>query len=310
METVVATRGLCYRYGGARVVSGIGLAVPRGTVYGFVGPNGAGKTTTIKLVLGLLTPEAGEVSVLGEPLRGDRRDVLRRVGALVEAPALYPHLTAEENLRLDQLARGVPPALVSRALAAAGLSDARGKPVKHFSLGMKQRLGLALALLHEPELVVLDEPANGLDPSGVRELRESLRRLASEEGVTVLVSSHILAELESVATWIGVIARGTLRFQGPLEELKGREPGTLRVAVDDPVRALAALAGAGIRATPASDGLLTVDVGGKEECARANALLVGAGLSVSHLAREEASLEKAFLALLAGGAGAAEGEPR
>jgi len=302
MENVVETRGLGYRYGKVPVVSDLALDVPRGTVYGFVGPNGAGKTTTIKLLLGLLTPAEGSVRVLGAEVGRDRRDVLRRVGALVELPALYPHLTAEENLRLDRLARGVTPSAVDRALAAAGLADARKKLVRHFSLGMKQRLGLALALLHAPALLVLDEPANGLDPAGVRELRETLRRLAAEEGVTVLVSSHLLAELESVATWIGVLARGRLRFQGPLEELKAREAGVVRVGVDDPPRAAALLAAAGLPVSLRPDGFLGVGVAGRAEVARVNALLVGAGVGVHHLDVEEASLERAFLALVADGA--------
>jgi ABC-2 type transport system ATP-binding protein len=300
MESVVTTRGLTYRYGEAAVVSGVDLAVPRGSVYGFVGPNGAGKTTTIKLLLGLLTPAEGTVEVLGERVGGRSQGVLRKVGALVESPALYPHLTAEENLRLDQLARGVPRASVARALAAAGLAGEEKKLVRRFSLGMKQRLGLALALLHAPGLLVLDEPANGLDPAGVRELRETLRRLSAEEGITVLVSSHILAELESVATWIGVLARGRLRFQGPLEELKGTQPGVLGVRVDDAARAEEVLRKAGLAVAPRPDGLLAVGVADREGIARVNALLVGAGLAVSHLALEEANLERAFLALVAG----------
>jgi ABC-2 type transport system ATP-binding protein len=299
MESVVTTSGLTYRYGETAVVSGVDLAVPRGSVYGFVGPNGAGKTTTIKLLLGLLTPSGGSVELLGEPVNGRRSAALARVGALVESPALYPHLTAEENLRLDQLARGVPRANVERALAAVGLAGEGKKLVRRFSLGMKQRLGLALALLHAPSLLVLDEPSNGLDPAGVRELRETLRRLAAEEGITVLVSSHILAELESVATWIGVLARGRLRFQGPLEELKGTQPGVLGVRVDDPARAQALLRRVDLSATLRPDGLLTVGVAGREGIARVNTLLVGEGLAVSHLALEEASLERAFLALVA-----------
>lgn len=299
MESVVTTSGLTYRYGEAAVVSGVDLAVPRGSVYGFVGPNGAGKTTTIKLLLGLLTPSGGSVELLGEPVSGRRSAALARVGALVESPALYPHLTAEENLRLDQLARGVPRANVERALAAAGLAGEGKKLVRRFSLGMKQRLGLALALLHAPSLLVLDEPSNGLDPAGVRELRETLRRLAAEEGITVLVSSHVLAELESVATWIGVLARGRLRFQGSLDELKGTQPGLLGLRVDDPARAQELLRRADLSATLRPDGLLAVGVADREGIARVNALLVGEGLAVSHLALEEANLERAFLALVA-----------
>lgn len=299
MESVVTTNGLTYRYGETTVVSGVDLAVPRGSVYGFVGPNGAGKTTTIKLLLGLLTPAGGTVELLSEPVNGRRPSALARVGALVESPALYPHLTAEENLRLDQLARGVPRANVERALEAAGLAREGKKLVRRFSLGMKQRLGLALALLHAPSLLVLDEPANGLDPAGVRELRETLRRLAAEEGITVLVSSHILAEIESVATWIGVLARGRLRFQGSLEDLKATQPGLLGVRADDPARAEGLLRRAGLAATLRPDGLLAVGVADREGIARVNAHLVGAGIAVSHLALEEANLERAFLALVA-----------
>ena len=298
MENAVETRGLSFAYGPEAVVRGLDLAVPSGVVYGFVGPNGAGKTTTIRLLLGLLAPASGSVRVLGLPVPERREDVLRQVGALVEAPALYPHLTAEENLRLEALARDLPAVAVDRALEEAGLAGAGKKLVRELSLGMRQRLGLALAVIHRPRLLVLDEPANGLDPAGVRELRETLRRVASEDGVTVVVSSHILDELESVAEWIGVIARGTLRFQGPLDELKARQRAVLEVGADDPARARSVLEARGLAVAERPGGRLAVSVPGRSEIARLNALLVGAGVAVFHLGLEEASLERAFLDLV------------
>jgi ABC-type multidrug transport system ATPase subunit len=294
----IETEGLGYRYGSATAVAGVGLRVARGEIFGFVGPNGAGKTTTIKLILGLLTPSEGSVRVLGRDLREGRAESCRRVGSLVETPALYPHLTVEENLTLDRVARGLGAASVSRALGAAGLEGARRKPVRECSLGMKQRLGLALALLHGPELLVLDEPNNGLDPEGVLEFRLALARLAAEEGVTVFVSSHVLAELETVATWIGVIANGAIRFQGRLADLKGARPGRLRIAVDDADRAEGVLSSAGFTFTRRPEGPFFVEVPDRERTQRLVAALVEAGIGVFEVRTEEPTLEGAFLELV------------
>ncbi len=301
MEPALETRGLGYRYGDREAVADLDLRVERGEVFGFVGPNGAGKTTTIKLLLGLLRPAAGSVRVLGRALDRDREAVLRRVGTLVETPALYPHLSAEENLELQAVAFDAPRARVAAALAETGLASVAARRVRHLSLGMRQRLGLAMALLHEPELLVLDEPANGLDPAGIVELRLLLCRLAAERGVTVFLSSHILAELEQTVTRLAVIRDGRLRYQGTLDELRRAHSGGLRVGVGDVEAAAQALAAAGLAPERIGPGALRVEAASAEDAARVNARLVQAGVAVHELRLETPSLEDVYLRLMTEG---------
>lgn len=233
----IETRGLTKRFGHAAAVDGIGLAVPRGSVFGFLGPNGSGKTTTIRVLLGLAAASSGEVSVLGEEMPRHVRTVLPRVGALVEGPAFYPFLSGAANLaRLDSAdryaSRATRRARVRAALERVGLSHAADKKVRAYSLGMKQRLGMANALLAPRELLVLDEPTNGLDPQGTREVRSLVRSLA-EEGTTVFVSSHLLAEVEQICTHAAVMSAGRLVAQGTLDQLR-REGSGRRVLVRTP----------------------------------------------------------------------------
>ena len=297
MDTVLETHGLSFRYGRRPVVEGLDLEVARGDIFGFVGPNGAGKTTTIKMILGLLTPTAGEVRVLGLPLGARRLQALRRIGALVESPSLYGHLTAEENLRLQRLAFGVPVRRIAAVLEETGLGEARGRLARHFSLGMRQRLGIAMALLHEPELLVLDEPSNGLDPAGILELRTLLKQLASTGRVSVFLSSHLLAELEQTITRLAVISRGRLRYQGTLAELRRREPVELRLAVGDPARALALLREAGHAPALTEAGAISLATP-SADAARVNALLVRNGIDVHELRVEQPNLERIYMNLM------------
>ena len=297
METVLETHGLSFRYGNTAVVDGLDLEVARGDIFGFVGPNGAGKTTTIKLILGLLTPTAGEVRVLGLPLGERRLSALRRIGALVESPSLYGHLTAEENLRLQQLAFGVPAGRIAAVLDETALVEARGRLVRHFSLGMRQRLGIAMALLHEPELLVLDEPQNGLDPAGILELRSLLKQLTHSGRVTVFLSSHLLGELEQTITRLAVISHGRLRYQGTLAELREREAVVLRLVVGDPARALALLRDAGHVPALAGAGAISL-AAPAASAARVNALLVGSGIDVHELRVEQPNLERIYMGLM------------
>ena len=205
------TIDLCHRYpAGETVLHDIALAVPQGSIYGFLGPNGAGKTTTLRLLLGLIRQQRGRISIFGKDLARHRIAILRQVGSLIETPSLYEHLTAAENLALLQRIHRVPTARIAQVLERVGLGATRDKRAGQFSLGMKQRLGIAAALLHRPALLILDEPTNGLDPNGIIEIRDLLTALNREEGTTVLVSSHLLAEVERLASHVGIVHRGRL----------------------------------------------------------------------------------------------------
>jgi ABC-2 type transport system ATP-binding protein len=256
-DLAIRTRGLTKRFRRQTAVDAVDLAVPTGAVYGFLGPNGSGKTTTIRVLLGLAGANDGEVEVLGRPMPGDLRAVLPRVGALVEGPAFYPFLSGAANLRrLDAADRDAPrrtrDARVAEALQRVGLANAARKRVRAYSLGMKQRLGIAAALLGPRELLVLDEPTNGLDPQGTREVRSLVRSLAAD-GTTVFVSSHLLAEVEQICTHVGVMSAGRLVAQGTLADLAGS--GAVRVRVTTPDGADAARVLTRLRlAGPAVDG--------------------------------------------------------
>lgn len=220
-QLIVQTQHLTHHFGsGQPVLREVNLEVPEGSIYGFLGPNGAGKTTTLRLILGLLATQQGSISILGRDLKEQRTAVLRHVGSLIEQPSLYGHLTARENLEVYRGIYGVDKLRISEVLQLVGLSATGSKKAKQFSLGMKQRLSIGLALLHQPKLLILDEPTNGLDPNGIIETRELIQSLNRHAGVTVIVSSHILAEVEKMATHMGIIHGGKLLFQGTLPQLQ------------------------------------------------------------------------------------------
>jgi ABC-type multidrug transport system ATPase subunit len=223
----IETQDLTRTFESRLAVDRLDLRVPRGTVYGFLGPNGAGKTTTIRMLLGLLRPSDGRILIHGEPFTRDRRDLLRGIGAMVESPSLYPHLTGEENLDVTRRLLDAPTARVQEVLELFGLAKDARRPVRTYSTGMRQLLGLALAWIARPSLLILDEPTSGLDPAATRKLRALVRRLAAEEGVTALISSHVLGEVEQLADWVGIIHEGRLLFQGDLASLKQSSGGTL-----------------------------------------------------------------------------------
>lgn len=218
-DTAIVTQGLTKIYGRVGVVKHLDLCVPTGSIYGFLGPNGSGKTTTMKMILGLTRPTAGQVTVMGMEMNdANRGKILPHVGSLIENPAGYGHLTGQENMDIQRHLLGLDEKACARALELVGLTRHRDKLVRGYSLGMKQRLGIALALARQPQLLVLDEPINGLDPAGIEEIRHLIVKLAGE-GVTIMISSHILDEIERIATRIGIIAQGTLLFEGSREEL-------------------------------------------------------------------------------------------
>ena len=211
---IVQTTGLCKQYGQSMRVRGLNLSVPEGCIYGFLGPNGAGKSTTLKMILGLVHPTAGQISVFGKAVNQQNRlDILKQVGSLIESPSYYGHLTGEENLRIVQTLRDVPERDVRQVLEIVRLQNQKDKKVAHYSLGMKQRLGIAAALLGFPKLLILDEPTNGLDPAGIQEMRELICSLPERFGMTVIVSSHLLSEIDQIADVVGIIREGELVFQ-------------------------------------------------------------------------------------------------
>ena len=295
------TRALRHRFSnGQRVLDGIDLRVREGGIYGFLGPNGAGKTTTLRLLLGLLRQQEGEISIFGKALARHRIEILRKVGALIESPSLYAHLSAAENLALAARIHRVANARVIEALGQVGLAGVGRKPAGQFSLGMKQRLGIALALLHRPSLLILDEPTNGLDPNGSVEIRELLLRLNRESGVTLLVSSHLLAEMEKLVVDVGVIRDGRLVYQGTLDDLKKRQRSAAptHLATDDDARALALLSRAAVAAerTPAGIRLPAL---ADAHVADINRRLVAAGIGVHAIGARADDLETVFMDLLA-----------
>jgi ABC-2 type transport system ATP-binding protein len=294
---VIETHALTKRYGDAIVaVDGLELHVRRGEVYGFLGPNGAGKTTTLRMLLGLVRPTSGTAAVLGAPPGSP--DGLARIGALVEAPAFYPYLSGRDNLRVLAGYAGVQEDRVEAVLDEVRLSDRAADRSSTYSLGMKQRLGVAAALLKDPELLILDEPTNGLDPAGMAEMREFIRSLGAG-GRTVVLSSHLMGEIEQVSDRVGVIRAGALVAEGTVEELRGR--AGLRVRAEPQAEA-ARLIGAlpDVDAVTSADGLLDVTV----DTVRAPAInraLVEAGIAVSELYAQKASLEDVFLELTTSG---------
>jgi len=219
-QLIIKTTGLSYHYSkDVKTLSEINLQVERGSIYGFLGPNGSGKTTTLSLLLGLLNNQQGDIEIFGQHLYSNRIDILKKIGSLIETPSLYGHLTAKENLEVYRPVYGASKAKVAEVLDIVGLADTGKKIAKKFSLGMKQRLSIALALLPNPELLVLDEPSNGLDPAGIIELRQLIKKLNKEYGMTILISSHLLGEVEKMVSHVGIIFKGKMLFQGSLPEL-------------------------------------------------------------------------------------------
>lgn len=296
----IQTKGLTRRFGQHVAVNDVDLAVPRGAVYGFLGPNGSGKTTTIRLLLGLMTPHAGTVELLGGVMPAAAGDVLSRVGTLVEGPAFHPYLTGHDNLRrLDAFDASTDPSTSSARIALAldrvGLAAAAKKTYRRYSLGMKQRLGLAAALLRPRDLLILDEPTNGLDPQGTREVRGLIRELAAD-GTTVLVSSHLLAEIEQVATHVGIMSAGKLLRQGSLDQVLGVAAALLRIETPDTDCAQGVLERLGLTVEDRSADHLLVAMGELTPDV-INAALVHADVAVRGLHVERPLLEDLFVKL-------------
>lgn len=297
MQTVIETKALCKQYGPHTAVDHVELHVPQGCVYGFIGPNGAGKSTTMKMLLGLIHPTAGRVRLLGQELtEKSRLPLLRQTGSLIEAPAGYLHLTAQENLEIVADLKGVPHKDIGRVLDIVHLTQDRNRRVGQYSLGMKQRLGIAMALLGSPKLLILDEPTNGLDPAGIQEMRALIRNMPAATGATVLISSHLLGEMEQMVEQVGIIDHGHILFEGPLTELQRHSRGNVTLRLLDPAKAAPILRANGLTAhgdscvvtlPPLRDSLLA-DLVQK---------LAACGAGVVELTPHTKTLEEIFLSL-------------
>ena len=297
MQTVIETKALCKQYGPHTAVDHVELHVPQGCVYGFIGPNGAGKSTTMKMLLGLIHPTAGRVHLLGQELtEKSRLPLLRQTGSLIESPAGYLHLTAQENLEIVADLKGVPHKDIGRVLDIVHLTQDRNRRVGQYSLGMKQRLGIAMALLGSPKLLILDEPTNGLDPAGIQEMRALIRNMPAATGATVLISSHLLGEMEQMVEQVGIIDHGHILFEGPLTELQRHSRGNVTLRLLDPAKAAPILRANGL--TTHSDSYV-VTLPPLQDALLADLVqkLAACGAGVVELTPHTKTLEEIFLSL-------------
>lgn len=295
MTNIIQTEALNYFFGKQQTLHNLNLEVPVGSIYGFLGPNGAGKTTTLRLILGLLKNQEGRIEIFGQELYSNRLAILQKIGSLIEQPSLYGHLTAAENLAIYRRVYGVDRSRINEVLKLVGLEHTHNKKAKQFSLGMKQRLSIAVALLHNPPLLILDEPTNGLDPNGIIETRELIKTLNREYGVTIIVSSHLLAEIEKIATHVGIIHKGRLLSQGTLDELNKlkKAQSVLELATSDNDRACQLLQ----KEHPVEkvNGHLVLPYTSKEAVGAINKMLVSNSVDVYHLHAPQSNLEQLFI---------------
>jgi ABC-2 type transport system ATP-binding protein len=297
-QPIIQTSRLSYHYSAdVQTLFDINLRVERGSIYGFLGPNGSGKTTTLSLLLGLLNNQKGNIEIFGQPLHSNREAILRKTGSLIETPSLYGHLTARENLEVYRNTYSATKARVDEVLEIVGLTDSGKKVVKKFSLGMKQRLAIALALLPNPELLILDEPTNGLDPAGIIELRALVNELNKEHGMTILISSHLLTEVEKMVSHVGIIYKGKMLFQGPLHELQQYQQQGLRLMIktSDNDAAIKLLQ----EYLPVKEGdCISIPLRDKKQAASVQRILLINNLEVYLLQPKENDLEQLFIDLI------------
>lgn len=294
MNLIVSTHNLSKRYGDIYRVKDVNLEVSEGDIYGFLGPNGAGKSTTLKMILGLTQPTDGEVRVFGKDLGANRQLILSETGSLIESPSSYGHLTGLENMRVIQRLKNVPNKNVLEALKIVRLENQKDKKVEQYSLGMKQRLGIAMGLLSFPKLLILDEPTNGLDPAGIGEIRELIKCLPQRYEMTVLISSHLLSEIEQMATAVGIINDGMLMYQGSMEDLKNKNRPTISLKTKNNKLAYQLLFDKGFSPQEREDALV-FEYMTNRQVALANRSLVEANIDVLRIEEHKMNLESIFL---------------
>lgn len=294
-SNVIHMQGVRKAFGSHQVIDGLSLSVPAHSIFGFLGNNGEGKSTVIRMITGLLRADSGMIDVLGMDVRTERKAILAQVGAIVDAPSLYPNLTACEFLRIGCAIKDLPRSEIGRVLELVDLQRAADRQIDKFSLGMKQRMAVAHALLGSPKLLILDEPTNGLDPEGMRDMRKLLTSLPALTGASVFVSSHNLDEVEKMATHVAVLKGGKIRFQAPIADLMARQNGALAIDVGDAVRAEQLLAGAAYQVERTASGQLRVSGVERHHADRVHALLVHAGVKLYQSVYHTPSLEQWFL---------------
>lgn len=296
----IETQNLNYKFSEEEIIlNAVNLQVPAGSIYGFLGPNGAGKTTTLRLVLGLLKKQEGVIKIFNKAFEKNRTDILKNVGSLIESPSIYSHLTAAENLQVLQKVYQCSEKRIGEVLDIVGLSGTGNKRAGKFSLGMKQRLSIAMALLNNPSLLILDEPTNGLDPNGILEIRELLKKLNEEQGMTILISSHLLSEIEKLVTHVGIINKGTLLFQGTLAELHLKQTlnSVISFETSYPVKTSALIFSNGLNSVSVN-GLITIPLVNKEIIASLNKQLVQEKIEVYQISTLKNDLESIFIDLI------------
>lgn len=299
LADVILTSDLTRRFDKITAVDHVTLQVPQGSIYGFLGPNGAGKTTTIRLLLRLIRPDEGTVRIFGLSLPQQRQAILRRVGAFVELPSLYPHLTGYENLDITRRLLGASRQKINDVLEIVHLENDSKRLVRGYSLGMRQRLALALALLGDPELLILDEPTNGLDPAGIQEIRALIKHLATERGITVFISSHLLNEVEQVATHVGIVLKGKLIFQGTLNQLRAESEAYVQIKTSQAEAAVQLLTNHGFTVRQFSNDEIRID-DPQVNSSTVTKLLVQNQIEVSQINKINPSLEEIFMRLTSG----------
>ncbi|MDZ5609584.1 ABC transporter ATP-binding protein [Bacillus pseudomycoides] len=297
MNYILKTTRLTKRYRNDYVVHNVDLKIPKGEIYGFLGPNGAGKTTSIRMLLGLIKPTQGKVVIFQQDLAKERLSILSKIGALVENPSYYAHLNALENLEVYRILRNAPKEKIEEVLQIVGLQHAAKQKVKEYSLGMKQRLGIAIALLGDPQLLILDEPTNGLDPEGIHEIRMLIKQLAKERGITILISSHLLSEIDQMATYVGIIAKGKLIFQDKIEILRQHAQHSITLMTDKPNAAWKLILAKGIPSMQEENQIILSNVS-NETIGEIVKTLVTHNISVFRIEENKKSLEEIFLQLI------------
>ena len=296
MQNYIETNHLDFSFGKLKVLNDLSINVSQESIYGFLGPNGAGKSTTIRALLGLYKTKENHVKIFGKSINNENLSILKRIGALVESPTLYDHLSGFDNLEITRKLRGIPQNRTSEALKTVNLLQDARRPVKHYSMGMKQRLGLALTIISEPDLLILDEPTNGLDPHGIIEIRELLLFLKKEKGTTIFISSHILSEIERIASHVGIINKGKLLFQGTLEDLREIGVSTVYIETSDLEKGLKLLQENNFPLAKLNkSNMIETDIENKEEINKITRLLVKNDVPIFGISNSKKDLEQLFL---------------